>query len=143
MDWSFLPAWPPQVDGFVLFGLLMLAGLLGGELAHRSGVLPRITGFIVIGFLLGPSAGGLISYEMLDAAQVFVDVALGLILFQLGRLLDLPLAWRERSLLAAAVAEGGLTFAAIFVVLLQFDIAPMQAAVAAAIGISSSPAGGA
>ncbi|MCB1962412.1 MAG: cation:proton antiporter [Rhodocyclaceae bacterium] len=140
MDWSFLPAWPPQVDGFVLFGLLMLAGLLGGELAHRSGVLPRITGFIVIGFLLGPSAGGLISYEMLDAAQVFVDVALGLILFQLGRLLDLPLAWRERSLLAAAVAEGGLTFAAIFVVLLQFDIAPMQAAVAAAIGISSSPA---
>ncbi|WP_323002469.1 cation:proton antiporter [Denitromonas sp.] len=140
MNWPFLPAWPPDFNGFVLFGLLMLAGLVGGELAHRSGVLPRITGFIAIGFVLGPSVAGLVTPEMLDGAQVFVDVALGLILFQLGRLLDLSLAWRERPLLAAAVAEAGLAFAAVFLILMQFDIAPIQAAVAAAIGISSSPA---
>ncbi|HQV13574.1 MAG TPA: cation:proton antiporter [Denitromonas sp.] len=140
MNWPFLPAWPPDINGFILFGLLMLAGLLGGEAAHRSGFVPRITGFIAIGFVLGPSLAGVLTAEMLDGAQVFVDVALGLILFQLGRLLDLSLARRERSLFAAAIAEAGLAFAGIFAVLTLFDIAPMQAAVAAAIGISSSPA---
>ena len=137
---EFLPVWPPAVNGFVLFGLLMLAGLMGGEFAARTGFLPRITGFIIIGFALGPSMLGWVSPAMLDSAQVFVDVALGLILFQLGRLLDLSLVWRERSLVVAALAEAGLAFVAIFLVLLQFDIPAMQAAVAAAIGISSSPA---
>ena len=140
MNWPFLPAWPLDINGFVLFGLLMLAGLVGGELAHRSGFLPRITGFIAIGFVLGPSVSGLLTPDMLDGAQVFVDVALGLILFQLGRLLDLSLARQERPLLVAALAEAGLAFLAVFAVLTRFNVPPIQAAVAAAIGISSSPA---
>lgn len=71
MQASFLPAWPLEINGFVAFSLLILSGLLGGRLAQRTGVLPRITGFIVIGFLLGPSVAGLFSHEMLAGSQVF------------------------------------------------------------------------
>lgn len=140
MQGSFLPAWPLEINGFVAFSLLILSGLLGGRLAQRTGVLPRITGFIVIGFVLGPSVAGLFSHEMLAGSQVFVDIALGLILFQLGRLLDVELAWHERPLLAASVLESALSFAAIYTVLAWLGLTPIHAALAAAIGISSSPA---
>jgi Kef-type K+ transport system membrane component KefB len=140
MSGSFLPSWPPTFNGFLVFGMLIVIGLLGGRLAQRTGYLPRITGFIVIGFVLGPGVGGLITEEMLGNSQVFVDIALGLILFQLGRLLDVPLALRDRPLLAASMLEAGLSFAALFGVLELVGVPTMQAAVAAAIGISSSPA---
>jgi Kef-type K+ transport system membrane component KefB len=102
--------------------------------------LPRITGFIAIGLLLGPSGAGLLNADMLDTARVLVDVALGLILFQVGRLLDMRAVLRDRALLAASLLESGLAFAAIYWVLRQFAIGPVEAALAAAIGMSSSPA---
>jgi len=137
---SYLPSWPLDLNGFLLFGLLILIGVAGGHLAHRSGVVPRITGFIATGFLLGPSILGLLTPAMLDKSQVFVDLALGLILFQLGRLLNLPLAFRAKGLMAASLLESVLSFGLVFAVLTALGIAPLPAALAAAIGISSSPA---
>jgi len=132
--------WPPQANGFLLFGLLILAGLVGGRLAQRTGVLPRISGFILMGILLGPGVSGIVSADMLSRAQVFVDVALGLILFQMGRLLDLELLWRERSLALASALECALSFVAILITLLYIGMPAIPAALAAAIGVSSSPA---
>lgn len=137
---GYLPAWPPELNGFVLFGALILAGVAGGHLAHRTSFLPRITGFIAAGFVLGPSVLGLLTVEMLDMSRLFVDLALGLILFQLGRLLNLPLALRAPGLLGASLLESALSFVLVFVVLTALGIAAMPAALAAAIGISSSPA---
>lgn len=127
-------------NGLAIFGLIILAGLVGGELARRTGFLPRISGFIAIGLLLGPSGAGLLNEAMLDLARPLVDVALGLILFQIGRLLDLRALGTNRPLLAAAVLESGLAFAAIYWVLRQLAISPVESALAAAIGMSSSPA---
>ncbi len=140
MELAFLPVWPLELNAFLVFGLLILAGLAGGSLASRTGFLPRITGFIAIGLLLGPSGLGIFGAELLGIAQHFVEVALGLILFQLGRLLDVGRAVRERPLLAAAALEAGLSFVLVFAALYGLGIAPLQAAVAAAIAISSSPA---
>lgn len=128
------------LNGLAVFGLLILAGLIGGELARRTGFLPRITGFIVIGVLLGPSGAGLLNTETLDTARILVDVALGLILFQVGRLLELRAVLANRALLFASLLESGLAFAAIYWVLRQFAFSPLEAALAAAIGMSSSPA---
>lgn len=136
----FLPEWPPQANGFVAFGLLILAGLAGGRIAQHTGVLPRITGFIAMGVLLGPGVFGVVSEDMLMHSQVFVDVALGLILFQMGRRLDLELVWRERPLALAALLEAGLSFLAILGALGYLGLPATPAALAAAIGISSSPA---
>ena len=52
---DFLPAWPPAANAFLIFGLLLLAGLAGGRLAATTRVLPAITGYIATGFLLGPA----------------------------------------------------------------------------------------
>ncbi len=137
---SYLPAWPLELNGFLLFGALILIGVAGGHVAHRTGFLPRITGFIAAGFLLGPGVLGLLTPEMLGMSQLFVDLALGLILFQLGRLLNLPLALRARGLLWASLLESFLSFLLVFGVLTALGIAALPAALAAAIGISSSPA---
>ena len=140
MNMDFLPAWPLQINAMLVFGLLILVGLLGGYLAAKTRFLPRITGFIAIGFLMGPSGLGLFGSEVLDFAKYFVEVALGLILFQMGRLLDIRHALRERPLIAAALLESALSFGLIFAALSWLDFDPVHAALAGAIGISSSPA---
>lgn len=137
---SFLPHWPLDVNNFVLFGLLLLAGLLGGTFASRTRYLPRITGFILIGLVLGPSGIALFSYEMLDTARVFVDIALGLILFQLGLQLDARNLRADRSLVITSLLESGFTFLLVFYSLQWLGISQLNAALAAAAAISASPA---
>ncbi len=140
MHLSFLPQWPLEANHFILFGVILLLGLVGGEVARRTGFLPRITGFIAIGFLMGPGASGILTPQMLDQAGIFVDIALGLILFQLGYQLRFREAARDRALLLQALLEGGLSFTLIYLALAYLGVGRMHAGLAAAIGISSSPA---
>jgi len=77
---------------------------------------------------------------MLAYTRVFLDVGLGLVLFELGRRLNLMWLTGDRWLLVMASAESLLSFGCMFGALVWFDIKPLHAAVAAAIGISSSPA---
>ncbi len=140
MNGHLFPIWPPEFNQFILFGLILIAGLIGGQLAHRTGYLPRITGYIIAGFLLGPSVTNLIDGTLLANARVFVDIALGLILFQLGMLLDVRAVGKDRTLLATSALESALSFILIFGSLALMGIKPIYAALAAAAGISVSPA---
>lgn len=81
---SVLPHGLPQMNVLLIFGVLLAFGTLGGLLAARVRWLPTITGFMALGLVVGPSGIGLLSKESLDSARVLVDIALGLILFQLG-----------------------------------------------------------
>src|SRR5262245_59570427 len=85
--WWFLPEWPLMLGQFVLFGALLIAGLLGGELAQRLG-LPRITGYVLIGLASGPEALGLLQTPLTREARALIDLALGLVVFELGHRLD-------------------------------------------------------
>lgn len=67
-----------------LFGLLLLGGLAAGETARRFAGLPRATGHVLFGMLAGQSGLMLVAPQDLAAAQPLVDLALGLILFDLG-----------------------------------------------------------
>ncbi len=140
MEPGILPGWPPSGNDFLLFGVILLAGVVGGEIAHRSKYFPRITGFVASGFLLGPSVTSLISADMLSQARIFTDIALGLILFQLGLQLDMTHLRQNRTLLLSSIAEGLLSFSAICLVLTMLGISPLHAALVAAVGVSSSPA---
>ncbi len=140
MNGHLFPTWPPTFNPFVLFGLILVAGLVGGQLAHRTGYLPRITGYIIAGFLLGPSVTHVLDHDLLENSRVFVDIALGMILFQLGMLLDVRAVGKDRVLLATSALESALTFILIFGALVWIDIRPIFAALAAAAGISASPA---
>src|SRR5512132_3837690 len=124
----------------MLFGALLVAGLLGGELVHRIAALPRVTGYVLVGVAAGPHALGIASTPLFAEARVFVDLALGLIVFELGHRFDLDWLARNRWLAVAAVGESVGAFLAIYAALVYFEYAPLLAACAAAVGAATSPA---
>ena len=98
----FLPNWPLRLGDFVLFGALLIAGLAGGELARRL-LLPRITGYVLVGVLFGPEVLGLFRAPLTGVARALIDLGLGLVLFELGHRLDLNWLRRNPWLALAAV----------------------------------------
>jgi len=136
---SFLPSLPLKLSYPLLFGVLLVVGMLGGELA-RSLKLPRILGYVVVGFMIAPLAQALGLDPLLDHARVFVDMALGLVLFDLGRRMNVLWMKRDWTLAAAAFAESMLAFGAVFAALVAFDFPPVKAGLVAAIAIATSPA---
>jgi Kef-type K+ transport system membrane component KefB len=140
MELGFLPSLPAALEPPALFGALLLAGLLVGEAVRRWLGLPRITGYVLAGVLLGPQVSGLLGPGALIEARVLIDLSLGLVVFELGHRLDFQWLRRNRWLYAAAIAESVLCFFAIHAVLLAFGFAPLLAASAAAIGTATSPA---
>ena len=137
---AFLPQFRFPTNPLALFGVLLLAGALGGELIRRVLKLPRITGYVLIGLALGASGLNVLDARMLGYTRVFLDVGLGLVLFELGRRLDFEWLRHDRWLAMMALTESLLSFGCMFGALVWFDIAPLYAAMAAAIGVSSSPA---
>jgi Kef-type K+ transport system membrane component KefB len=134
---TFLPHFPPSFGNVVVVALILLVGLACGELFRRVLMLPRISGYAVAGLVAGPGSGGLLDMQMLEDARLLFDIALGLILFELGSRLDLQWLRRNRWLLASSIAEIGLSFGLIVVVLLALRLPVLQAAIAAAIGTAS------
>jgi Kef-type K+ transport system membrane component KefB len=139
MNLGFLPSVPFEMSFPLLFGVLLVAGMLGGE-AARALKLPRIIGYVVVGFLLAPVMQAMSLDPLLDRARIFVDLAIGLVLFDLGRRMDLKWMLRDWTLAATGLAESLLTFGAVFATLVAFDFAPVKAGIAAAIAMATSPA---
>jgi Kef-type K+ transport system membrane component KefB len=140
-DTWFLPDWPLAGNSMMWVGLLLIAGLLGGELVQRLVRLPRIVGYSLVGLALGGGGIGLLDGAALEQLQVFVDISIGLILFELGQRLDLRWLRNTPSFLLMGVAEalGGAIF--VFLTLrFAFDFAVLPAALAGAITAATSPA---
>jgi Kef-type K+ transport system membrane component KefB len=57
MNLSFLPSLPLTLSYPLLFGALLVIGMLGGETA-RHFRLPRIIGYVLVGFALSPIVAG-------------------------------------------------------------------------------------
>src|SRR4051812_6934228 len=93
MNFGFLPSLPFSLSYPLLFGVLLVAGMLGGELA-RIARIPRMVGYVLVGMLLAPLGEAVGLESLLDRARIFVDLALGLVLFDLGRRMDLQ--WMKR-----------------------------------------------
>jgi len=81
---------PDQVHVLVYVGLLLLASQAGGRVANLLNA-PRVTGYLVIGILLGPSVFGLLSRDLIvHDMSLMTDVALSVIAFSVGGSLALP-----------------------------------------------------
>ena len=139
MNFSFLPTLPFTLSYPLLFGVLLVAGMLGGEIA-RIARTPRIIGYVVVGFLLAPFTKAMGMGSLLDEGRIFVDLALGLVLFDLGRRMDLKWMKRDWTIAACGFAESLLAFFAVLVTLLVFRFDPVKAGLAAAIAMTTSPA---
>lgn len=133
-------AWFEAPDPVILFALTLVFAGLAGEFVFRWLRLPRITGYALIGILMGTS--GLAEANPLDSAaqNIVTDIALGILLFELGS--RVRLAWLRANpwLFATSLAEAGLTAVAVQAGLVWFGV-PAPAAVAAGlIAMSTSPA---
>lgn len=136
----FLPTFPLHVNPVTLFGLTLMLGLIGGEVAKRIPFLPTISGYIAVGFLVGPDAFKIVTPSLLANARIFVDISLGLILFDLGRHLDFTWLRHDRGIMHMSVVESLLTFVSVFTVLYLFDLPWIYASLTAAIAIATAPA---
>ncbi len=72
-----------MVSELLSVGIILLIGIVGGNLSHRLKI-PKITGYMVVGLLAGPSVFGLLSHEIISDIYLINDIALGLILFAIG-----------------------------------------------------------
>jgi Kef-type K+ transport system membrane component KefB len=72
----------------VLMGFLLLVANVGGNLATETG-LPRLTGYLVVGILAGPSVLGVLSAGTIQDFQLIDEFALALIALMAGAELNL------------------------------------------------------
>ena len=121
-------------------GLILLAALMAGHLAQLVKV-PEVTGYLVIGLLIGPAALDLISHESVSALGFLSEVALGLILFNIGAIFEASnLRQVGRSVLRVTLWEATCAFALVFVVLLWSGIGWQVAALLAVVSMETAPA---
>lgn len=137
----FLPPFPESIDALALFSLLLVTGLLMGEWLHAHARWPKVIGYVLAGILFGPSLLGLIGAETLAQARPIADAALGLLMMEVGRRLDLSWLRRNPELLRSTLADIGLSFALIFVFALWLvGLSSAWAAATAAVTMASAPA---
>lgn len=137
---DYLPGWPLDITPLMAFGVMLIVGAVGGFAAHHISWLPSITGFLIVGVVIGPSGFGLLSPDVIERSHVIIDIALALILFRLGLSLDVRLIRRSPKPVIISLCESVATFVLVFLVLHLFGIPPLVAMLVAAITISSSPA---
>jgi Kef-type K+ transport system membrane component KefB len=144
MDLSFLPEWPLSIPAAVTVAALALLAAAFGEIAARWLRSPRLLGYLAAGACFG--AGGyllrVLQLESLPTATLSfaLEFAAAVILFDLGQRVSFGWLRRNPALLVSSVIESGLTFAVVFGALLWLELAPLPAALVAAIGMATSPA---
>jgi Kef-type K+ transport system membrane component KefB len=137
---DFFPALPDTLNLLTATGLILLAGILGSRLVAKLLPVPTITGYVLTGLLIGPAGFNLVNAGTLNAIGPLVDLALGLVLFELGRRVDYKWLLREKRLLTTGVVVSLSTFVALFWVLSALGIGREVAGMVAAMGMATSPA---
>jgi Kef-type K+ transport system membrane component KefB len=63
--------------------IMLFAALIAGKIVKKL-KLPNVTGYLVIGLLIGPNCLKLLSQDFLNSVSVISEVALGFIAFSIG-----------------------------------------------------------
>lgn len=102
--------------------LLLTLGIIGGKLAEICR-LPKVTGYIIIGIIAGPSALNLLSSDVLYSFKPFKILALGFIGFNIGLELNLKNLFKlGKNVLIITFSQSVLTFLVVmFAVVLFVD----------------------
>ena len=123
-------AWP---------AVLLLAWFLAERL-HETWHIPRVTGYVAVGLL-----GSLINLPGLTSdipgLPFLANVALSLVLFELGYRINLRWFRHNPWVLALGLVESVVTFALVYWVSGAFDLSTDHRLIIAALSVSASPAG--
>jgi len=113
---------PLEARATLALGFLLLAAHVGGEVARRAR-LPRLTGYLLVGFAVGPAWLGLVRREEVDALRFIEDAAVALIALAAGAELSLDALRRGRAALAR-LATGAIVFPFLAVTLVLLSVSP-------------------
>lgn len=126
-------------DPVLGFAIVLLVALVLGEAVHRRLHLPRMLGHMITGALASPLAFRLLERTDLDPWKPLIDLAIGVLVFELGSrirprwLVDNP--W----LALTCVFEGAFAGICVTVVLHAMGAPLVSAVLAGAVAMSTSP----
>ena len=121
-------------------GLILVAALLAGHIAQLVRV-PEVTGYLLIGVLIGPASLDLISHENLTALGFLSEVALGLILFNIGAIFEASNFRRVGpGVVRVTLFEAGLAFVLVLATLLLVGVTWPLALLLAVVAMETAPA---
>jgi len=136
----FLPDWPLELSPLLWIALAVASAALAGEWVRRHLGLPRITAYPVVGMLVAAVAGDRLVAEHDEWLRWGLDVALAILLFELGSRVDLRWLRHNRWLLVTSLGESLAAFGVVFAFSRYLGLGQEPAALLAAIGMSTSPA---
>lgn len=116
---------------------LLLSQVVGVAMQARG--LPKLYGAVIAGLVLGVSGLGLIDAPLLSQFQELFNAASALVLFEVGRKMDLAWLWRSGRQGGALVLGCVLRGAGTLVLLVAFGLGWGEAAFIAAILIAVNP----
>ncbi|ADJ62381.1 cation:proton antiporter [Herbaspirillum seropedicae] len=143
MEWalpSFTLAQTLQWNALLVFGGLLLFGLIAGYVVSKSPWVPRITGYLLVGFLLGSGGFNLLSGEVLKVTNIFADIAVALVVYQLGRYVDIGWLRREKWLMITVAVSAVLCFGFVSIALTWFGTDSVMALLGGVMAIATAPA---
>ncbi len=115
----------------VLATAVLVAGALVGEVIARTTRLPRLVGYTLAGWIAVASGHG-VRVPLEGVIRLVVDLALALLLFEIGSRVRLRWLRRNPGLLATSLAEAALAAGAVLAALLAMDV-PQTTAIACAL----------
>jgi Kef-type K+ transport system membrane component KefB len=121
-------------------GLILMAALLAGHLAQLARV-PEVTGYLLIGVFIGPAALDLISHDNITTLGFLSDVALGLILFNIGSIFEAA-NFRQvgPGVVRVTLWEATLAFALVSLVLIASGMSLPLALLLGVVAMETAPA---
>lgn len=131
---------PGSTDAFLLAALAVTATGLVGELVFRTLKLPRVTGYFLVGVLYGSWTTAAPPARLTGDMRLIVDLALSVLLFELGTRVNLRWLRANPWLLATSLLEASATFAATLALLRAFGSDWTTAIGVSVVLVSTSPA---
>jgi len=128
------------VNEILSVGLILMAALVAGHLAQLIRV-PEVTGYLLVGVAIGPASLDFISHGNLATLGFLSDVALGLILFNIGAIFEVSNFQRVGpGVMRVTLWEATLAFVLVAVVLLAAGLTLPLALLLAVVAMETAPA---
>lgn len=128
-----------HADPVMGVALLMLVALFAGEAVYRLTRLPRAIGPMLVGALASPAALRLVDMGDLEPWKPLLDLAVGVLLFELGTRLQPRWLLHNPWLTLKSLGESLLSGALVALVLLQMGAPGGSAVLAGVVAMSTSP----
>lgn len=126
-------------DPVLGLALLMVLAVVLADLLHRYARLPRPLGHLLVGALASPLVLRLLERSELDAWKPLVDLAIAVLVFELGTRIRPRWLIDNPALAATCLLEGTLAGLAVGAALTALGVPWLAAAVAATVAMSTSP----